>query len=94
MEEKDVAKMGKLLSNVLETVTIELHPRIAKIKARLMELGAEGALMSGSGPTVVCPVYGQSKGKKGGGSGETGVCPEGLLGNKNLSGTKRAERRT
>lgn len=49
--------------------------------------------MSGSGPTVFA-VYGQSKGKKGGGSGETGVCPEGLLGNKNLSGTKRAERRT
>lgn len=52
MAEKDVTKMGQLLCNVLETVTIEMHPEIAKIKTRLMELGAEGALMSGSGPTV------------------------------------------
>ncbi|MBQ9091655.1 MAG: 4-(cytidine 5'-diphospho)-2-C-methyl-D-erythritol kinase [Anaerotignum sp.] len=52
MEEKDVTKMGKLLCNVLETVTIEMHPEIQKIKERLVELGAEGALMSGSGPTV------------------------------------------
>ncbi|MBQ5589936.1 MAG: 4-(cytidine 5'-diphospho)-2-C-methyl-D-erythritol kinase, partial [Anaerotignum sp.] len=52
MAEGDVAKMGKLLCNVLETVTIEMHPKIAEIKKRLMELGAEGALMSGSGPTV------------------------------------------
>ena len=52
MKNGDVAKMGKLLCNVLETVTIEMHPKIAEIKTRLMELGAEGALMSGSGPTV------------------------------------------
>lgn len=52
MEEKDTAKMGRLLCNVLETVTIERYPQIARIKERLMELGAEGALMSGSGPTV------------------------------------------
>ena len=64
MEEKDVAKMGKLLSNVLETVTIELHPRIAKIKARLMELGAEGALMSGSGPTVFALFTDRAKARK------------------------------
>ncbi|MDO4530394.1 MAG: 4-(cytidine 5'-diphospho)-2-C-methyl-D-erythritol kinase [Bacillota bacterium] len=52
MAEGDVKKMGSLLCNVLETVTIEMHPKIAKIKKRLMELGAAGALMSGSGPTV------------------------------------------
>ena len=40
------------------------------------------------------PAKRDRKNTKGGGSGETGVCPEGLLGNKNLSGTKRAERRT
>ena len=52
MKEEDVEKMGSLLCNVLETVTIKMHPRIAEIKKRLVELGAAGALMSGSGPTV------------------------------------------
>lgn len=40
------------LHNDLEAVTIPAHPEIAKIKTRLVELGASGALMSGSGPTV------------------------------------------
>lgn len=52
MKEGDVAKMGRLLSNVLETVTIPMYPDIEKIKKVLVEQGAEGALMSGSGPTV------------------------------------------
>ena len=40
------------LSNVLETVTVPKYPVIAQIKEFLMENGALGALMSGSGPTV------------------------------------------
>ena len=52
MEAGDVTKMGSLLCNVLETVTIQMHPEIQRIKERLVELGAEGTLMSGSGPTV------------------------------------------
>ena len=64
MAEGDVAKMGKLLCNVLETVTIEMHPKIAEIKTRLMELGAEGALMSGSGPTVFALFTDGEKAKK------------------------------
>lgn len=48
----DLPKMGGLLCNVLETVTIPIHPTIGKMKERLLELGALGALMSGSGPTV------------------------------------------
>ena len=64
MEEKDVTKMGKLLCNVLETVTIEMHPEIQKIKERLVELGAEGALMSGSGPTVFALFKDEERAKK------------------------------
>ena len=64
MAEGDVAKMGKLLCNVLETVTIEMHPKIAEIKTRLMELGAEGALMSGSGPTVFALFKDREKARK------------------------------
>lgn len=40
------------LGNVLETVTQERYPVIGEIKGLLMENGADGALMSGSGPTV------------------------------------------
>lgn len=40
------------LGNVLETVTIPDHPEIGTIKQIMMECGADGALMSGSGPTV------------------------------------------
>lgn len=52
MAEADITKMGRLLGNVLETVTIPMHPQIAQLKEELVHLGAEGALMSGSGPTV------------------------------------------
>lgn len=40
------------LSNVLETVTVKMHPRIDKLKKTLVEYGALGSIMSGSGPTV------------------------------------------
>lgn len=40
------------LGNVLETVTVKVCPIIDTIKRRMRELGAEGSLMSGSGPTV------------------------------------------
>lgn len=42
---------GKL-ANVLEAVTIPMHPEIREIKRILKENGALNALMSGSGPTV------------------------------------------
>lgn len=41
-----------IFSNDLESVTIPTFPVIADIKARLMDLGAVGSMMSGSGPTV------------------------------------------
>jgi 4-diphosphocytidyl-2-C-methyl-D-erythritol kinase len=40
------------LTNDLEKVTMRVHPVLEQIKARLLESGAAGALMSGSGPTV------------------------------------------
>ena len=40
------------LHNDLESVTAAAHPVINRIKAALMDRGAVGALMSGSGPTV------------------------------------------
>lgn len=52
MGEEDIGKMGGLLGNVLETVTIPMYPKIAQLKEEMVRLGAKGALMSGSGPTV------------------------------------------
>jgi 4-diphosphocytidyl-2-C-methyl-D-erythritol kinase len=40
------------LCNDLETVTVKTYPEIALVKECLMQQGASGALMSGSGPAV------------------------------------------
>ncbi|MDV2887316.1 4-(cytidine 5'-diphospho)-2-C-methyl-D-erythritol kinase [Alkalihalophilus pseudofirmus] len=40
------------LHNVLETVTLEMHPEVRHIKEQMQRFGADGVLMSGSGPTV------------------------------------------
>ena len=40
------------LSNVMEMVTAEHHPEIGEIRRILLDCGADGARMSGSGPTV------------------------------------------
>lgn len=52
IDEKDTNFIINNLSNVLETVTLEMHPEIENIKQKLVEAGAQVALMSGSGPTV------------------------------------------
>ena len=40
------------MGNVLEDVTIPMHPVIDDIKKEMYDAGALGAMMSGSGPTV------------------------------------------
>ena len=40
------------LENVLENVTVKKYPVIQEIKDTMIQMGAEGSLMSGSGPTV------------------------------------------
>ena len=52
VEAGDLPGVLSRLGNVLESVTIPLCPVIADIKQALTQLGAEAALMSGSGPTV------------------------------------------
>lgn len=49
---RNIYKISERLGNVLESVTIPEYPVIAEIKERLMDYGAVGAIMSGSGPTV------------------------------------------
>ena len=48
----DIRRIEDLLSNDLEPVVLEKYPQILDIKERLLETGAVGVLMSGSGPTV------------------------------------------
>lgn len=52
LDKADLKGIADRLANVLETVTIPMHPVIADIKNVLEENGAMKALMSGSGPTV------------------------------------------
>ena len=40
------------LGNVLEYVTVRLHPEILRIEDRVKELGISSTIMTGSGPTV------------------------------------------
>lgn len=49
------------LGNVLEDVTLKLHPEVQQLKEAMMRLGADGTLMSGSGPTVFGLVSKESK---------------------------------
>jgi 4-diphosphocytidyl-2-C-methyl-D-erythritol kinase len=51
-DDDTVKKVAGLMGNVLESVTIPMHPEIARIKQIMTEKGAINAMMSGSGPTV------------------------------------------
>ena len=52
MEEENLFRVSKNMKNVLENVTLRKHTIIKNIKKELLDMGAMGALMSGSGPTV------------------------------------------
>lgn len=49
---QDINGVLSRLGNVLETVTVPAYPVINTLKEEMLRLGAEGTLMSGSGPTV------------------------------------------
>lgn len=48
----DYPKMCASLGNVLEPVTMKLHPQVVVLKEKMEQFGADAVLMSGSGPTV------------------------------------------
>ncbi|WP_202081441.1 4-(cytidine 5'-diphospho)-2-C-methyl-D-erythritol kinase [Caldalkalibacillus salinus] len=52
IKEKDFELITASLGNVLEEVTLYEHPQVGQIKERMKRYGADGVLMSGSGPTV------------------------------------------
>lgn len=52
LEAGDLHALAEHMGNVLEHVTIPMHPQIARIKEMMEAQGAVAAMMSGSGPTV------------------------------------------
>lgn len=49
---KDLKAVSDHMGNVLESVTLPNYPVISQIKEQMMDSGAVGSMMSGSGPTV------------------------------------------
>ena len=64
IEAGDLKMMAERMGNVLETVTIPAYPQIGKIRDIMLENGALGAMMSGSGPTVFGVFETCAQGKK------------------------------
>lgn len=52
IKEEDYDQVCRHLQNVMEAATFELNGDVKKIKERMIESGADGTVMSGSGPTV------------------------------------------
>ncbi|WP_100332730.1 4-(cytidine 5'-diphospho)-2-C-methyl-D-erythritol kinase [Bacillus xiapuensis] len=52
IETQNYESMCAHIGNVLESVTLKLHPEVAQIKEQMERFGADAVLMSGSGPTV------------------------------------------
>ncbi|RXJ00904.1 4-(cytidine 5'-diphospho)-2-C-methyl-D-erythritol kinase [Anaerobacillus alkaliphilus] len=52
IEGREYGQICQELGNVLETVTFKLYPEVQRIKDQMIRFGADGVLMSGSGPTV------------------------------------------
>lgn len=64
LRKQDLGLICRSLGNVLETVTMTMHPSVRQIKESMLRLGADGALMSGSGPTVYGIVSKESKARR------------------------------
>src|SRR5690606_8186475 len=61
IETKNFAGICDRVGNVLEDVTLKLHPEVAHIKDQMKRFGADAVLMSGSGPTVFGLVQRESR---------------------------------
>lgn len=61
IKENDYHKVCNHVSNVLEEVTLKLHPEVLLIKDQMKRFGADAVLMSGSGPTVFAIVQHDSR---------------------------------
>lgn len=60
----DYPAICNLLENVLEEVTLEIFPEVRRLKERIRRFGADGVLMSGSGPSVFGLVDRESRARR------------------------------
>jgi len=63
IQEKNYIQMASSTGNALETVSAIKQPDIKRIKKKMLQFGADAALMSGSGPTVyaLCEKYSKAQ---------------------------------
>ncbi|RNA66051.1 4-(cytidine 5'-diphospho)-2-C-methyl-D-erythritol kinase [Alteribacter keqinensis] len=61
IKEKDFNRICKELGNAMEEATFSLNPEVLNLKKRVKGFGANGVLMSGSGPTIYALVQNQSR---------------------------------
>ena len=52
MEHEDLDDVCSNMKNLLENVTLRKYPVLKRIKEDMLKMGAMGAMMSGSGPTI------------------------------------------
>ena len=52
IEEKDISKICDKMGNVLADVTMPMVPEVKELRDTMLDYGATGAMMTGSGPTV------------------------------------------
>lgn len=61
IENDDFPGICSRLENVMEKVTFDLYPNVKKIKGKIEQYGADGVVMSGSGPTVFALTQNKSR---------------------------------
>jgi 4-diphosphocytidyl-2-C-methyl-D-erythritol kinase len=61
IREKNFRGICEGLGNAMEDATFGLYPEVKSLKERVRSFGAEGVLMSGSGPTVYALLQNQSR---------------------------------
>ncbi|MEN1966466.1 4-(cytidine 5'-diphospho)-2-C-methyl-D-erythritol kinase [Lentibacillus sp. N15] len=64
IEQADFGSLAANIGNALESITFRLHPEVEQIKKKMIQSGANGVLMSGSGPTIVGLVEHYSKARR------------------------------
>ncbi|MFD2611555.1 4-(cytidine 5'-diphospho)-2-C-methyl-D-erythritol kinase [Paenibacillus gansuensis] len=57
----DFQRLCRSMGNMLEDVTVDAYPEVRQLKDCMRRLGADGVMMSGSGPTVFGLVSKESK---------------------------------
>ncbi|MDN4593467.1 4-(cytidine 5'-diphospho)-2-C-methyl-D-erythritol kinase [Polycladomyces subterraneus] len=64
LEQGDYRGICRHLGNVLEEVTMQMYPEVRRLKEKMQQFGADGVLMSGSGPTVFGLVDRESRARR------------------------------